>query len=652
MERTNKIGNIDNKIKIILDDPYKFAKESPINEVADVLRQLSYHYYNTSEPLVPDTIYDLLRDELEERDPSNSVLYEVGSPVTKDAVELPFPMASLDKIKPTTDSLTTWLKKYKGPYVLSDKLDGVSGLLHKKDGKFKLYTRGDAITGQDITHLIPYLLKGKYNPNKIPDNTAIRCEIVMSRENFQKIKDQYKNPRNTVSGLVNSKNFSIDIAKITDCVGYSILHPKYKQEVQMKKLEEWGFPTVVYIIKDNIDNKFLSEYFIERRKESKYDVDGIVVIDSEKAYSISENNPDYGFAFKMVLLDQTAEVIVTDIKWKISKHGLLKPTIYIEPVELSGVTVEKSTAFNAKYIVDNKLGPGSKIKIIRSGDVIPYVLEVLSPSATGEPKMPSIPYEWNKTKVDIIVKDAHGAASDEINIKKLVSFFDILSVKYISEGIIRKLVENGYKTVYDIIDASVEDIVEIEGIGSKLWNKISNNIKEAFISTDMATLMHASNIFGFGLGSKKIKLITNTYPDILDVNWSHDEMVSKLVELNGFDTITAIKFANNINEFKKFYTKLNSLKGIDMSHLKNKPNALQKSALFSGMKIVFTGFRDEKLEKFITENGGSMTTSVSKNTSIVVYKEGETSSSKYIKAKELKVNLMTEKEFRNKYNIK
>src|SRR3990172_7165135 len=194
---SNKIGDISKNAKEILIDPYKFANNISIDELVETLKQLSYYYYQTDEPLIPDSTYDLLRDVLEERDPDNEYLKAVGAPIDKNKVELPYPMASLNKIKPTTDALTNWKMNYKGPYVLSDKLDGVSGLLYKKDNKFKLYTRGDATTGQDITHLIPYLLKDKYKPGKIPNGTAIRGEIVMSKKNFDTIKDKYKNARNT-----------------------------------------------------------------------------------------------------------------------------------------------------------------------------------------------------------------------------------------------------------------------------------------------------------------------------------------------------------------------------------------------------------------------------------------------------------------------
>lgn len=653
MSKITKINHIDDIKKYlpdIISDPYKFGNDLSVNNLVDLLTQLSHYYYNTSEPLVPDSIFDLLHDVLEERDPKNKFLETVGAPISKDKVDLPYPMASLNKIKPDTKVLEDWLKLHKGPYVLSDKLDGVSGLLYKKDNKFKLFTRGDSTTGQDITHLIPYLLGGKYNPAKIPNGSAIRGEIIMSKANFDTIKDKYKNARNTVAGLVNSKNFSMELAKLTEFIGYAVVYPKLKQEEQMKKLVEWSFPVASYKVEKTLTYDMLSKYLQDRRKSSEYDVDGIVVIDSEKAYDLKDGNPTYGFAFKMVLSDQVAEVTVLDVEWNVSMHGYLKPVVKITPVKLVGVTIKNATGHNAKFVVDNKLGPGSVIKIVRSGDVIPYIMEVIKPSTSGQAKLPSIPYKWNNTKIDFVVQDIHGAAKNTIIIKQLTHFFKKLGVKFISEGIITKLVDAGYTTIKDIINADPDDLIDIDGVGDKLIKKIYDNMRVAFETSDIQTLMAASNIFGKGLGVRKAKIIVDAYPNIMNEKWTRDELFDNVMLLSGFDDVTATQFADAFATFKKFFDDLCKITTINVGHLKKVPKkAVMKGTLFVDKKVVFTGFRNKELEDFIVSNGGSITESVSKNTSLVVY--SETSSSKYLKAVELKVPVLTMAEFKKKYNI-
>jgi NAD-dependent DNA ligase len=174
------------------------------------------------------------------------------------------------------------------------------------------------------------------------------------------------------------------------------------QEEQMKLLKKYKFKVANYKVVDKLNYEFLTEYFEKRRNKSDYEIDGIVVFDNSRPYENVQGNPDYGFAFKVLLEEQKAEAIVEDVEWNVSKDGYIKPRIRIKPVKLVGTVITYATAFNAKYVVDNKLGPGAVITIVRSGDVIPDIVEVIKPSK--EPKMPDIAYKWNKTKVDIIVK--------------------------------------------------------------------------------------------------------------------------------------------------------------------------------------------------------------------------------------------------------
>lgn len=649
----NNNNDLNKIIKELETNPYEYANSISVEKLENILRQLSQYYYNTDESLVSDYIFDILKDVLEEKNPNNPFLFEVGAPISKDKVNLPYPMASLNKIKPGTQALVEYTKKHRGPYVWSDKLDGVSGLLYKTNNKFKLYTRGNGIVGQDITHLIPYILKGKYKPSKIPNNTAIRGEIIISKANFETIKDKFQNARNTVAGLVNSKTVPVDIAKLTDFIGYSVVHPQYTQEIQMKKLEEWEFPIVEYKITHNLMEKELSDYLQERRKNGKYEVDGVVVIDSSKAYDVLNANPTYGFAFKMVLADQVVEVKVLDIVWSITMHGYLKPVVKIKPVSLVGVEISNVTAFNAKYVVDNNLGPGSVIRLVRSGDVIPHILAVLSPSSSGLPKMPDVPHKWNESGVDLLVKDIHGAAKDSITVKQLTHFFKTLGVKYISDGILTKLVEHGYKTVPDILNANINKLSKIEGIGGKLITKIFENTRVAFETTNLETLMAASNVFGRGFGVRKNKVITDAYPNIMNEDWNEKQLYEKLIPLEGFDVKTAKQFSSNFTKFKQFFHSLENIKLISVKQLKQPPKktTISQTLLFKDMKIVFTGFRDGELEKFIVGNGGQLSTTVSKNTDLIVYKDGDNSSAKYLKAKELGIDMITVEYFKKKYKF-
>ena len=625
-----------------------------------ILRDLSSEYYNKGLSLVTDEVFDFLKESLEEKDPLNDFLNEVGAPIgDKEKVKLPYPMGSLDKIKPSTNELDKWKKTYKGPYVISDKLDGISAQLYISDKEKKLYTRGDGDYGQDISYLIEYLFDiSKFPKEDLP--ISIRGELILSKKNFEKVKDKFKNARNAVAGFVNSKKIDKTLSKLVEFIGYTVITPSLKQEDQMKFLKNFkGLKKVVEykILKlDELNNENLSKYLQERRNSSNYEVDGIVVYDSSDIYKHTSGNPSYGFAFKSILSDQFAEALVVDVIWEASMDGYLKPKVQINPINLVGVTITYATAFHAKFVEENNLGPGSIIKIIRSGDVIPHILEVIKPSTSGKPKMPDTEYIWDKNHVNILIKNINKSQYlNVIKAKKMDYFFSVLGVKNISLGILNKLVENGYDNIIDILSADKEELEEIDGIGKKLIEKIFDNIDEIMENITLEKLMAGSHVFGTGIGEKKIKLIIKEIPNILNIK-DKKELKDLVLKIEGFSDISADKFVNNLDKFKIFFKELKEIYDLDYIEEKLKKKDKQESLdktkkIFDNIKIVFTGFRDKELEEKIEDMGGSVSTSVSSKTNIVVHADNEKSSSKLEKAIKLEIKIMSKSEFLKKYNL-
>ncbi len=175
---------------------------------------------------------------------------------------------------------------------------------------------------------------------------------------------------------------------------------KYSEDNWIAKLDEYN----IIELKDELTNEFLSEKLVEWREDYEYLIDGIIVT-NDKIYPRISKNPDHSFAFKQLLADEFAESFVTDVIWTPSKDGYLKPVVIIEPVELDGVIIKRITGNNAKYIEDNKIGLGAKIKLIRSGNVIPKIQEILEPASN--PLLPSKElypnYKYNETGVDIYI---------------------------------------------------------------------------------------------------------------------------------------------------------------------------------------------------------------------------------------------------------
>ena len=587
------------------------------DEISKLIKDANDAYYNSDEPFLSDNQYDIVREYLESIDPENPVFDEIGAPVdngeeiVKNKVKLPYEMWSMDKIKPDTGALSKWKKKYNLPkeYCLSTKLDGVSGLF----ANGKLYTRGNGKEGQDVSHLIPYL--------NLPDDKdlVIRGEFLIKKSDFEKHFKGNANPRNTVSGMVNKLSIDKKI-KYLNFVAYECIQPELIPSEQFSFLKSKGVDIAAYDIHSDITNEMLSEVLVMWRDTYEYEIDGVIV-NHDKIYPRKSGNPDHAFAFKMILSDQMAEAKVVDVIWSISKDGFLKPKIRIEPIELGGVTIEYATAFNAAFVEEKNLGIGAVVQIIRSGDVIPYIMDVTQPAP--EPKMPNEEYKWNKTHVDIVLKNV--STNKTVQMKNVAYFFKDIGVAGLSSGNIKRIMEAGFETVPQILAMSVEDFLTVEGFKEKLATKIHTNIKETIESTSLPNLMNASNIFGRGLGEKKIIPILEAYPDILTSEDGEDEKLEMVSEIKGMGKITAKGFVCNINKFVEFMREAN---------LEYKLNEVEEAVEYDEShplyqkKIVITGFRDSDLEKAIKSVGGEMSSSVSKKTFKVIVKTMDEDSGK------------------------
>lgn len=659
------------QLEAICKDPVRYSYEVKVDELVEFLKVANYHYYR-KEPIIEDSTYDLMMELLKERDPSNDFLSGVGISDDKNEVTLPYAMPSLDKVTELNDvqkELKSWTKKYDGPYVISDKLDGVSAQLIKHDnGKVKLYTRGNGTKGQDISHLIEHLVTKQQIKNLTP-GMSLRGEIVMPKKSLGKLKQEYKNGRSSISGLVGAKKskYNHDTADHAHLVIYSMIYPHDMRHLKtMQKIKKMGFKTVWYKCikvenKDELDIEELEENFRKtlkkRREKSPYDIDGIVCVDSSKEYKVVNKNPKHAFAFKIQFEDQIAEVKVTDVVWQPSMYGYLNPKVIFNETIVNGVKIKRATAHNAKYIKDNKIGKGSKIKIIRSGDVIPYILKVIRHAK--KPSMPKMKYKWTKSKVDIIVTNASSEIHKQIKVRQINHFFSKLKVKHISSATISKLYEKGFTDVFKIINGSQKKMAKIDGLGTKSVEKIFSGISRSMKTVKLNVLMAASLKFGRNFGSRRLKLITNSIPNILTITITKKDLTNKIKEINGFSDITATQFSDNLGDFIKFFKKLE--KCVDISHIRKNVKSKSRTASgsdFTGQTVVFTGFRDDDLKNKIEDQCGKVTTSVSKNTTILIYVHDPTKPkpSKLLKAQQLfektgKPMLMKKDQFIKKYGM-
>ncbi len=616
------------------------------SQLSEIIRFANEMYYNQT-PVLSDNEFDIIKEYTEKRFPKNQAITEIGAVITKNKIQLPYEMASMDKIKPDTDALPRWIMKYQGPYVLSCKLDGVSGMYYRaENGEYGLYTRGDGKIGQNVTHLLGFLKLPQIAPG-----CAIRGEFIIPKDVFEtKYKGRFSNSRNMVSGVVNSRTMDETVLDVHFVV-YEIISPTLMPIAQLETLTQMGFETVKYTVINSGDltNESLSEILMQWRSEYAYEIDGIIVTNNG-VYPRKSGNPDHAFAFKMIISDQFAEAKVVDVIWTPSKNGVLKPRVQIEPINIGGVRIEYATGFNGKYIEDHHIGIGAVITIIRSGDVIPYIKNIVVPAERT--KMPDVPYIWNNTHVDVLLENAD--EDETVREKNITVFFVTLKVEGLSSGNVKRIINAGYDSVAKILAMTKYDFENVEGFKSKMIEKIYGNIHQKVASASLIDIMVASNRMGKGLGDKKIRPIMETFPDILISNASPENKIRDLKTIKGIGKENAAEFVNNIPNFLGFLREI----GLE-SKLTNEPAPIIENQIkeeisvpthiLNGKKIVMTKTRDKDTIEALKKYGATLEDNMKKDIFVLIVKSKDDHSNKMDYAKTNGIPIMTVQEFRDAY---
>jgi NAD-dependent DNA ligase len=624
-------------------------KKLSTKEIIDLLIKSDIQYYNLGEPIFNDDEYDEIKDYLKTIDKKNDYFKRVGADVAIDnKVKLPFYLGSQDKIKDDDKILQKWLKKYNKPssYVISEKLDGISCLIIINNNIIRIYTRGNGIYGQDITQLKD-IIKGipVFNDKQ---KLAIRGELIISKNNWTKIADKGANARNVVAGTINSKVIDKNIAKYIEFIAYDVLNPRNNIEKALEYASSLKFNVVKYIVKSELSILSLYDLFKNWKENSNYEIDGLVITHNDIYKIKSGENPKYSFAFKSLKMHQEVDVIVTDIKWNISKDKYIKPIVKFNEIKLNGVKIKQATGFNADYIVKNIIGVGSKITIIRSGDVIPHIINVLKPSTNGKPLLPLLPFKW-KGK-DIILEN--NSKNREQDIKIYTYFMKTLNIKGIGEGIITKLYDNSYDTLYKIINISKNELLNIDGFKEKSANNLIESLK-SIKTKKCLEIMHASNLLGRGLGEKKLNLVFDVYPFICsDQEKTLKLTIDDLKKINGLGELSATLIISNLKTFLDFYNSLN----IDIGNNDNGNNDIDNdndnndndnndNDKYKDNIYVFTGIRDKDLEKIIISSGGKIANIVNKKTTLLIVKDYNDNTVKVKTARSLNIPIITYDDF-------
>lgn len=588
-------------------DIYKKALELSKKELHDLLIKYQDIYYNNKSNQINDELFDKLKDLYESK---FDKFDNVGHLPTINKIELPYYLGSLNKLK-NDNELKNWVLKNKSSiYVIESKLDGVSALYYNN----KLYTRGNGKIGSDITRILADV--------KLPNvNIPVRGELVMPKKIYnEKYKNVYNTNRNLVSSIVNSK-YNDEKTKDLEFVAYQIIDSELNPLDQLIYLKKKKFNVVKYTKQNDINIDILLNEVNIFRNESLYEIDGIVVVSNQTKNNKENENPTNAFAFKEYKDNENFKITkVLDVEWQITKYNKLVPVVIIEPVYINS-NIKRITGNNLDFIEKHKIGPGAIIKVMRGGDTIPKISEVIEPATF-------IKYPLNYVKKN---KHAYDIKKN-INNQELVlyHFFKTLGIVGIGNKKIKVFIDN-YINFKNILDVTLNDLYKLN-IGKTVSNTLFKQLQKINID-NLALLMYATPFFDEGLGFKKLNLIVKSIPDVLTLD--HDEIITKISNIKGLTCNTAIQFIRGIDKFKNYIKKY---KKIFIFKSNNTSTNTRINHKVNNKIFVFSGFRDKQLEDIIQEYNGIISNTITKKTNYLVVDEISNSTKvKYAKDNQIEI---------------
>ncbi|MDD4779399.1 MAG: NAD-dependent DNA ligase LigA [Tissierellia bacterium] len=643
-------------------------KISLMKKYVEILNEASKAYYQENKEIMPNIEYDRIYDELLELEketgitlsnsPTIHVGYELLSNLPKERHEKI--MLSLDKTKEVV-TLKDWLGEKEG--VLSWKLDGLTIVLTYKDGKLvKAVTRGNGEIGEVITNNAKVFVNIPINISYKKD-LILRGEAVIKYSDFEKINaeiadasEKYKNPRNLCSGSVRQLNNEITAKRNVHFFAFSLVKADdinfdNSRIKQLSWLKKQGFDVVDFKKVDKFNIEENVEWFSENIVQNDFPSDGLVLMYDDISYGESLGStakfPRDSIAYKW--RDEIKETKLLDIEWSASRTGLINPIAIFEPVELEGTTVTRASVHNISILEGLELGVGDKINVYKANMIIPQISNNLTRSGMVE-----IPKSCPVCGGETVLKNENDVKSlycinDDCLAKQIKSFThfvsrDAMNVEGLSEATIEKFIAKGFiKELADIfhVEKYKDEIVKMEGFGEKSFNNLVSSVNKARQTTTVR-LLYSLGISNIGLSTAKLICKKFKYDWNLISNAKYEE----LIEISGIGDKMAEAYLNFFNDDKNKIIIEDILKEIELEKIKE----VSESKIFENINFVITGSvehyknRDE-LKEVIENHGGKVTGSVTSKTNYLINNDNLSNSSKNKKAKELGIDIITEKEF-------
>lgn len=656
------------------------------------LEEHNFHYYVEDSPQIADKEFDdLMREliDLEEGYPeyrdANSPSQRVGIKIAAGAAEVKHgvPMYSLDNSY-SIDEVREWGRRVrKGlendnvEYFVELKIDGVSASLLYTDGELAVgATRGDGVTGEDVTHSlrtvrsIPLSLK-KPKSGRLPSVLEVRGEVYMDKRDFFRLNEERKrdgetvfaNPRNATSGSVKLLDSRITAKRGLRCLIHSFgrIDDSVALESQsdfLKLVKAYGFAVdprsqICRTLEEVIA---YCEKYQEARADIPYEVDGVVIkvnsLEQQRRLGHTQKSPRWAVAFKFPA--QQATTTIAAISVQVGRTGVLTPVAELQPVACGGVKISRATLHNFEEVERLGVNAGDTVLVQRAGDVIPKIVKVVEKGKGAKGAYPA-PKKCPECHQPVI-RDRDGEvayrcinpACPKIVERGLTHFASrgAMDIEGLGVAVITQLLDNGLvKDLSDIYFLKRDDLLALDLFAEKK----ADNLLQAIARSKQQPLSRL--LFGLGIphvGQKAALVLARHFQSLERLREASAE------EITGLDDMGEA-IAGSLTQYFRAKTTTALLKKLSRAGVTlSEPDTAPVSQQLQAKKFVFTGelkaFTRSEAGELVRRLGGEVVSSVSRKTDYVV--AGDSPGSKLKKAEQLGVTVLTEKDFQEMINEK
>jgi DNA ligase (NAD+) len=644
----------------VWDPPTEFepvgelSREAAERQAARLREAIRFHdrrYYQEASPVVDDRTYDRLFDRLEALEEAFDLDTE-GSPTERvggepleelESVEHVAPMLSVDssgdpdEVREFDERVrrglegTDWEGELR--YVCEPKFDGVSVEVVYEDGVYeRAATRGDGEVGDDVTRNVRTV---RSVPGRLDDDPpaflAVRGELFMPRDAFQAYnrelvergEEPFANPRNATAGTVRQLDPSVVAERPLDCFFFDVLETSTAPGSHWERhetLAEWGLRVNdrverVADIEAAIDYR---DRLLEERDDLDYEIDGVVIkvddYDACDALGRTARAPRWAFAYKFPARSEVTTV--RSIAVQVGRTGRLTPVALLDPVEVGGVTVSRATLHNPEQVAELDVNVGDRVRVLRSGDVIPYVEEVIEKGSEDHFEFPDhCPVCDSAVERDGPLAFCTGGVACDAQLQRAIEHYasrNALDIEGLGERKVEQLLETGLvERLPDLYELDAEELAELEGWGETSAANLLSEL-EAAREPDLAAFLVAIGVPE--VGPTVARDLARHFGSFDAVREASRE---ELREVEGIGEVVA----GEIREFFDSERNRAVLAGL-LDHVTPQETDVETGDALEGLTFVFTGalegYTRSEAQALVERNGGAATSSVSGNTDYLV----------------------------------